>query len=100
MTMIGVMLDDGQTEVFLPQVDHMSTAQDAAHHLWEGVRALSNRYGGFARLLDGEENGWNVIWEGGPSQWSHGYVVCEGATTPEFTCYASDAFTVTFTDNQ
>lgn len=100
-TMIGVMLDDGVTEVFLPRVDHTSTSEDAARALWEGVHKLSNLHGGSAHLLTPDELGrasYGVRWTGGPVQWSMAYVVSDGAEAREFYATAEDEETVAFNE--
>lgn len=92
--MITIKADDGETDLFLPRVDHMSTARDAAVLLWQKTNELANHIGGQALLLGPAELGENkhsVSWEDGPKQWAEGYVVCEGAEAVEF-CVFSEHF--------
>lgn len=99
--MIIVKADDGETDIALARVDHLSTAEEAARHLWESVYAQANVHGGEAVLLTPTElraQRYAVRWTGGPRQWSEAYVVCEGAEAPEFVAVADDDFTVGFAE--
>lgn len=99
--MISVMADDGETEILLAQVDHLSTAQEAAQHLWSSVYEQANIHGGEAILLTPTElraQRYAVLWRGGPKQWSEAYVVSEGAEAREFVATADDDFTVGFAE--
>jgi hypothetical protein len=98
-SMIGVMLNDGTTEVFLARVDHVSDAQSAAHVLWESVYALSKVHGGGAFLVSPEErkdNAYAVMWDRGPVQWADAYVVSDGADARGFVAVAENGDTVVF----
>ena len=92
--------NQGGQDVYIGTVDQYSTAHDAAHALWASVHNASKIFGGRALLKtpDDGEFGFSVRWEDGPHQWSHAYVVCEGASAPGFTTDADDALTVRFTD--
>jgi hypothetical protein len=99
--MIGVMLDDGTTEVFLTRVDHVRDAESAAQRLWESLHKVSKVYGGSAFLFtpeDRAEASYGVYWRNGPKQWADAYVVCDGADALGFTAYAENGDTVVFRD--
>lgn len=91
--------DDTQ-DIYLPTVDQFTNAHDAAYELWAGVHKATKQHGGRALIRTPEDGefGFVVLWDGGPPQWSHAYVVSEGATTPGFTSDAADALSVRFTD--
>lgn len=98
--MIEVRLDDGITPVYLPQVDHLSNAQEAAQALWEGVNKNANIHGGAAILLTPADlgNRYAVYWKDGPKQWAQAYVVSEGSEAREFVATADDDYTVGFAE--
>jgi len=98
--MIEVRLDDGVTPVYLPRVDHLSSAQEAATTLWNGVLKQANVHGGAAELLTPADLGhrYAVRWVNGPNQWAQAYVVSEGSEAREFVTTADDAFTVGFSE--
>ena len=98
--MIEVRLDDGTTPVYLPRVDHLSTAQEAAQALWEGVNKNANIFGGAAVLLTPADlgNRYAVRWKNGPKQWAAAYVVSDGAEAREFVATADDSYTVGFAE--
>jgi hypothetical protein len=99
--MIGVMLNDGKTEVFLTRVDHVTDAQSAAHKLWESLYPLSKVHGGGAFLFTPDDlgrNSYSVLWDRGPTQWADAYVVSEGADARGFVATAENGDTVVFTD--
>lgn len=92
--------EDDRNDIYLAFVDQHSTAEDAARELWNSVHNATRIFGGSAKLKTPDEGefGYSVFWEDGPKQWSHAYVVSEGATSPSFTTEADDALTVRFTD--
>jgi len=91
---------DGTHDVYLPRLDQFTTAEDAARELYKGVSQAALVHGGYAMLETPEDGefGFSVRWQEGPHQWSHAYIVCDGATAPEFTTHADSAITVRFTD--
>jgi hypothetical protein len=91
--------DDTQ-DVYLATVDQHGNAEDAARELWASVHNATKFYGGRALIREPElgDIGYTVMWESGPPQWAHAYVVSEGADAPGFVAEAADAFTVRFTD--
>lgn len=99
--MIGVMLDDGTTEVFLSRVDHVTSAEDAARILWQSVNTVAKAHGGSAQLLTPEDlhaERFAVRWIGGPKQWADAYAVSDGAEAREFVATADDEYTVGFAE--
>lgn len=99
--MIGVMLDDGTTEVFLTRVDHVRDAESAAQRLWKSLLDVTKVHGGSALLLTPEDLGHNayaVCWNNGPNQWADAYVVSDGADTLGFVASAEGGDTVVFKD--
>lgn len=99
--MITIMDEDGVNEIALVRVDHFSTSQEAAQHLWESVNVAAQHNGGYAVLLSPESLGaphHAVRWEGGPPQWAQAYVVSDGADAREFVAFALDEITVAFSE--
>jgi len=99
--MITVMADDGTTEITLPRVDHLSSAQEAAQHLWEAVYGQAKSHGGTVTLFTPDDLGgqrYAVEWRGGPAQWAQAYTVSDGADAREFVAAASDDYTVSFAE--
>lgn len=92
--MITIKADDGETDLFLPRVDHMSTARDAAVLLWQKSNELANRIGGQVLLKGPDDLGENkhiVTWAEGPKQWADGYAVSDGAEAVEFCAFSQDS---------
>lgn len=99
--MIGVMLNDGTTEVFLTRVDHVTNAESAAQRLWESLYEVCKAHGGAARLQTPDERtdgSYAVQWYFGPDQWADAYVVSDGADAPGFAARAENGDTVVFKD--
>lgn len=99
--MIGVMLDDGKTEVFLTRVDHVRDAESAAQRLWESLHKVTTVHGGSAMLFTPEDLGtqsYAVCWHNGPNQWADAYVVSDGADALGFVATAEGGDTVVFKD--
>jgi hypothetical protein len=98
--MIEVRLDDGTTPVYLPRVDHLTNAKEAAEALWAGVNKVANIHGGSAALLTPADlgNRYAVKWQQGPKQWAQAYVVSDGAEAREFVATADDDYTVGFAE--
>lgn len=97
--MIGVMLSPTK-EVFLPRVDHLGRAEEAATALWNAAYRLANAHGGEVILLtpeDRRDNSYGVRWTG-QAQWADAYVVSDGADTRGFAASAENGDTVLFTD--
>lgn len=99
--MITVRTSDGANDIYLPQVDHLTTAESAAQHLWEAIHNAQKIHGGTAFLFSPEDRqkaGWEVFWKDGPTQWADAYVVSEGADAREFVAEAVAGLSVVFTE--
>lgn len=97
--MISVMLTP-KIEIFLPRVDHLGRAEEAARTLWDAVYRAANAHGGEVTLLTPEDlagHSYGVRWTG-QSQWADAYVVSDGADTRGFVASAENGDTVLFTD--
>lgn len=98
---IPIYLDDGETQVSLTRVDHLTTPEEAARALWESLYEVSKVHGGSATLINPEDHRWPhhaVRWQGGPKQWAQAFSVSEGSTAPEFVTVALDDYTVGFVE--
>lgn len=92
--------EQGEPEVFLTPVSHMTTAFHAAHTLWSSVHEASKVHGGRALLRKPEDGefGFLIFWEGGPNGWADAYAADPDASTPGFTVEAEDGMKIRFTD--
>ncbi|QJA43087.1 hypothetical protein [Phaeobacter phage MD18] len=98
-SMITVRDRNDTTDIVLPAVDHVTSAEDAAQKLWEAIFEHAKVHGGAARLIPAESrrgDGWAVQWAFGPNQWADAYVVGEGADAPGFVAQAENGDTVVF----
>lgn len=95
-----VRANDGETEVYLTGVDHVTTAHDAARALWESIHKQAKYLGGSASLRTPQDGEWGFLvrWDGGPVQWADAYVVSEGASAPGFTATSENGVEVRFVD--
>lgn len=87
--MIHVRLNDGVTEIGLPEVSDCSDAFEAASRLLAHLRYEVSEHGDSAYSAP-VTGGFEVRWEGGPVQWADAYVVSEGADGRTFGSHASD----------
>jgi hypothetical protein len=97
--MISIMLTP-KIEIFLPRVDHLGRAEEAAYALWNAVYRTANAHGGEVALLTPEDlndSSYGVLWTG-HAQWADAYIVSDGADTRGFVASAVNGDTVLFTD--
>lgn len=102
MTYTIEVRDNDETPIQLRRVDHLSTAADAAHYLWESVYEAAKTHGGTAFLFVPEDRdtrgGHAVYWHRGPKDWAEAYVVSDGADALGFVAEAEGGETVVFRD--